>query len=69
MIIDLKVSRHPSGNLTLMRKDEGESSYKDCVGLLRANSDAGSFYREVALMLHQLHRDGHNISYRDTSVS
>ncbi len=68
MMIDLKVSHHPSGNLTLMRKDEGERSYQDCGGPLRANADAGVFYRSVAQLLHVLHREGHNISYSDTTV-
>lgn len=66
MLIELKVRKHPSGNLTLMRKDEGERLYQDCDGTLLLNSDAGVFYRAVAHMLHVLHREGHNISYIDT---
>lgn len=67
MLIDLKVSRHPSGNLTLMRKDEGDRSYRDCEAPLRANADAAEFYRAVAHMLHILHREGHNVAYADTA--
>jgi len=67
MLIDLKVSRHPSGNLTLMRKDEGECMYRDCEAPLFANPDAAEFYRTVAHMLHVLHREGHSVSYADTA--
>lgn len=69
MLIDLKVSRHPGGNMTLMRRDEGERTYRDCDAPLRANSDAAEFYRAVAHMLHLLHREGHNVSYSDTATN
>ena len=69
MLIDLKVSRHPSGALTLMRKDEGERLFRDCEGPLRLNKDGASFYRAVAHTLHVLHREGHNVSYVDTATN
>lgn len=69
MLIDLKVSRQPGGRLTLKRKDGGARSHRDCEGPLRANGDAGAFYRAVAHLLHVLHREGHNVSYADTPAS
>lgn len=67
MQIDLKVSRHPGGRLTLVRKDEGERTYRDCDAPLRHNDDRGDFYQAVAHLLHVLHREGHNVSYSDSS--
>ena len=69
MLIDLKVSRHPSGTLTLTRKDEGDRMARDCEGPLYLNKDGASFYRAVAHMLHVLHREGHNVSYTDTATN
>ncbi|MDA8443642.1 hypothetical protein [Paracidovorax valerianellae] len=64
--IELKVSRHSSGRLTLMRKDEGMTMFRDCDGPLFANVDHAAFYRAVAHTLHALHSDGHKVSYADT---
>ena len=69
MLIELKVSRHPSGKFTLMRKNEGERMFRDCDGPLHINADAAEFYRAVAQTLHELHREGHNVSYVDTRTN
>jgi hypothetical protein len=66
--INLKVSFHPSGRYTLMKKDEGDSRWRDCRGLLFGNSSAGSFYRAVAQFLHELQHQGHKVTYQDTNV-
>ena len=65
MEIDLKVSKHPSGRLTLTKREQTEMLPSDCDGDLFSNSDAGSFYRAVARMVHILHREGHNVQYED----
>ena len=67
-MIDLNVSRHPSGNLTLTRKNEGDRLPHDCDGPLRGNPDAATFYRAVAQQLNELHREGHDFNYTDTAV-
>lgn len=66
MLIDLKVMRHPSGRLTLTKKEEGDKFPEDCKGELFGNMDAGSFYRAVAQELHVLNRAGHNVTYSDS---
>jgi hypothetical protein len=65
--ITLKVSKHSGiGTFTLTEKRDSDRMARDCDGDdLQRNTDAGSFYREVARYLHILHREGHNVAYED----
>lgn len=65
MHIEFVVAKHPSGNLTLTRRQEGHSHATDCSGALFGNGDAGSFYRAVAALLAETHREGSTFTYRD----
>jgi len=65
MKIELKVSQHPGGRLTLTEKTQNQRMPSDCMGALLANDDAGSFYRAVAEKIYLLHSQGCEIVYMD----
>lgn len=67
MQIELKVSAHPSGRLTLTERTQMDMMPHDCGGPLFANDDAGAFYKAVAAKLHMLHKAGHDVTYEDKS--
>lgn len=67
MQIDLKVSKHPSGRLTLTERTQLDIMPHDCDGPLFGNTDAGAFYKAVALKLHSLHKAGHDVTYEDNA--
>lgn len=67
-LVNLKVVYHPSGRYTLMKKNEGDARWRDCRGDLLANLNAGTFYRAVAQLLHELHQQGSKVAYQDVAV-
>lgn len=65
MKVELKVSKHPSGRLTLTERAEGDKLPKDCTGPLLGNSDAAEFYKAVAKKIANLHTNGFDLTYSD----
>jgi hypothetical protein len=66
MQISFKVDYHPTGRRTLKKRGQDDTLYSDCAGPLLSNSDAGSFYRAVAAVLHKHHTAGDEVEYEDT---
>ena len=64
-LVELRVSSHPSGRLTLVQNVNrgGES---DLGGALVGNLDRGDFYRAVASKIAALAASDYRIVYRDT---
>ena len=66
MQIQLKVSLHPSGRYTLMRREQSEMLFSDVqTPELLGNTDMGQFYKAVAAFLARLCVEGHEVSYED----
>ena len=66
MQIEIKVSHHPSGRYTLMKREQNERHFSDeRAHALFGNDDMGQFYKEVALLLSKLHTEGHEVRYED----
>lgn len=68
MQIQFKVDYHTTGRRTLKKRIQNEMTFSDCAGPLLANSDAGSFYRAVAAVLHKHHTAGDTVDYEDTHL-
>lgn len=67
MQIELKVDGHPSGRMTLKRRNQNDMGFQDYPpgGPLFGNDDAGKFYRAVAQELANLTSQGHDVQYHD----
>ena len=68
--VELRVSYHASGNLTLTEKSEGETmkDVRTQSGKLIANGSAGEFYRAVAHEIADRQAIGQKVAYIDTSL-
>ena len=70
MQIQLKVSRHPSGRYTLMKREQNEMMFSDVqTPELLGNADMGKFYKAVASFLAGLCGEGHDVSYEDVQIA
>lgn len=65
--VELKVSWHPSGNRTLMRRPKGKDMWTDYPtgSDLLANPDMAKFYRATAQAIATLNDEGFAVKYLD----
>lgn len=69
MIVELKVSLHPSGNRTLMER-KPNSQWADVLepeGVL-ASSNTAHFYRVTAKFIAKLSNEGFRVQLQDTQL-
>lgn len=69
MIIELKVSLHPSGNRTLIERKPGQS-WTDVLepkGVF-VNNNQAQFYRVTANYIGALSQNGHQVQFQDTQL-
>lgn len=69
MNIELKVSLHLGGRLTLMERKDGHgwSDVLEPEGVF-ANSDQTQFYRVTANFIAALSQDGYHVQFEDTRL-